>query len=90
MPDLTEDDNLYIECYAVDEKNNIIVNNKDKDKKKNNLMNIIDNDKSLDLGNSIGIQALVGVSLMLMVYVIGDYIFKIVPNNTIKKKIYGV
>tara|TARA_B100001142_G_C13932015_1_gene499715 strand:- start:59 stop:322 length:264 start_codon:yes stop_codon:yes gene_type:complete len=87
MPDLTEDDNLYIECYAVDEKNNIIVNNKDKDSGGNNLIN---NDKSLDLGNSIGIQALVGVSLMLMVYVIGDYIFKIVPNNTIKKKIYGV
>ena len=88
MPELNENDNLYIECYAVDEKNNIIVNNKDK--KANNLMNIIENDKSLDLGNSIGIQALVGVSLMLMVYVIGDYIFKIVPNNTIQKKIYGV
>lgn len=88
MPELNVNDNLYIECYAVDEKNNIIVNNKDK--KANNLMNIIENDKSLDLGNSIGIQALVGVSLMLMVYVIGDYIFKIVPNNTIQKKIYGV
>ena len=50
MPDLTEDDNLYIECYAVDEKNNIIVNNKDKDSGGNNLIN---NDKSLDFQNWI-------------------------------------
>ena len=89
MPDLKEDENLYIECYAVDEKNNIIVNNKDT-QQNNDLMNILQNDKSLDLGNSIGIQALVGISLMLMVYVIGDYVFKIIPNNTIEKKIYGV
>ena len=44
----------------------------------------------LNFGENIVLQASAGVSLMLIVFVMADYVFKIMPKNAINKQINGV
>jgi hypothetical protein len=82
---LEENDDIYIECNPVDEKGDIIEeNNVDL----NNLnTRSLENNLNIDFGNNIGIQAVIGVSLMLFLYTLGDYIFKILPKNQINNRL---
>ena len=73
---LEENDDIYIECNPVDEKGDIIEED-----------NIDSNNLNIDFGNNIGIQATIGVSLMLFLYLVGDYIFKIIPKQQINNRL---
>ena len=85
---LEEDTDIYIECYAVDENNKIIPSEGETSVKK--LEDLLFKDMKLDFGENIALQATVGVSLMVIVYVMADYVFKVMPKNAINKQINGV
>ena len=55
-----------------------------------NFLSLIKNDMKLNFGENIVLQASAGVSLMLIVFVMADYVFKIMPKNAINKQINGV
>lgn len=82
---LEENDDIYIECNPVDEKGDIIegdnidLNSLNYESSENNL--------DIDFENNIGIQATIGVSLMLFLYIVGDYIFKIIPKQQINNRL---
>jgi len=88
MPQLEENTDIYIECYAVDEQNNIIQESQGGNS--SDFLSLIKNDMKLNFGENIVLQASAGVSLMLIVFVMADYVFKIMPKNAINKKINGV
>jgi len=81
-------DDLYIECNAVDDDGNIL--EKDPDATSENTFSFLKNDMDLELSNNIGVQALIGASLMIMVYVMADYVFKALPNKKINDHIKGI
>ena len=85
---LEEGDDLYIECNAVDDDGNIL--EKDPDATNENTFSFLKNDINLELSNNIGVQALIGASLMIMVYVMADYVFKALPNKKINDHIKGI
>jgi hypothetical protein len=82
---LEENDDIYIECNPVDEKGDII----EEDNIDSNNLNsgFLENNLNIDFGNNIGIQATIGVSLMLFLYLVGDYIFKIIPKQQINNRL---
>jgi hypothetical protein len=82
---LEENDDIYIECNPVDEKGDII----EEDNIDSNNLNsgFLENNLNIDFGNNIGIQATIGVSLMLFLYLVGDYIFKIIPKQQIDNRL---
>tara|TARA_Y100000389_G_C17250526_1_gene407855 strand:- start:400 stop:675 length:276 start_codon:yes stop_codon:yes gene_type:complete len=81
-------EDLYIECNAVDDDGNIL--EKDPDATNENTFSFLKNDINLELSNNIGVQALIGASLMIMVYVMADYVFKALPNKKINDHINGI
>jgi len=82
---LEENDDIYIECNPVDEKGDII--EEDNIDAKNLNSGFLENNLNIDFGNNIGIQATIGVSLMLFLYLVGDYIFKIIPKQQINNRL---
>lgn len=82
---LEENDDIYIECNPVDEKGDII---EEDNIDLNNLNSgFLESNLNIDFGNNIGIQATIGVSLMLFLYLVGDYIFKIIPKQQINNRL---
>lgn len=82
---LEENDDIYIECNPVDEKGDII--EEDNIDSTNLNSGFLENNLNIDFGNNIGIQATIGVSLMLFLYLVGDYIFKIIPKQQIDNRL---
>lgn len=75
-----EGDNIYIECRQVDDKGEII-----KDDEEETFLDMTD--LSMDFENNIAMQAIIGVSLMVMLYTMGNYVFKVYPTQQIEKKL---
>ena len=78
---VSEGDNIYIECKQVDDKGEII-----KDDEEETFLDMTD--LSMDFENNIAMQAIIGVSLMVMLYTLGNYVFKIYPTQEIKRRLY--
>ena len=75
-----EGDNIYIECRQVNDKGEIIEDDKEK-----TFLDMAD--VSMDFEKNIAMQAIIGVSLMVMLYTMGNYVFKVYPTQQIERKL---
>lgn len=73
-------DNIYIECRQVNDKGEIIEDDKEK-----TFLDMAD--VSMDFEKNIAMQAIIGVSLMVMLYTMGNYVFKVYPTQQIERKL---
>ena len=88
-----EDEDIYIDCRPVSTYGGeVIVEDKD-----NNQVNtgvsatmvddLAKNFSSGNITNNIGIQSIIGIGLLAILYGIGNYVFKEIPKNLIDKKL---
>ena len=84
------EDNIYIDCQPVE------INNKDEtDSNSDNGLNKSINGEILDdiskheinIFDNIGFQSILAVGIFAIILFSGNYVFKILPNNRIKKAI---
>ena len=84
--ELEEDEDIYIECNPVDEKGEVI--SIDTAQSGNiNLNDPLSGNIKIDFTDNLGIQALIGISLMVFLYMIGDYVFKVIPKQQLNKRL---
>lgn len=89
---LNEDEDIYIDCNPVTTEGEEIIddnNNEVKSELVNNqiLDDLTKNVVGGDLFNNVGVQTVIGVSVIAILYGIGTYIFKEIPNSIVQKKI---
>ena len=90
-----EDEDIYIDCKPVSTYGGEVVMN-DAD---NNILSgggsvsadmldsMADNFSNGKIGDNIGIQTMVGITLLGILYVFGNYVFKELPNQLIESKL---
>jgi hypothetical protein len=88
---LNEDEDIYIDCNPVTTEGEEIIddnNNEVKSELVNNqiLDDLTKNVVGGDLFNNVGVQTVIGVSVIAILYGIGTYIFKEIPNSIVQKK----
>jgi len=88
---MTEDDDIYIDCQPVDEKNVQITSSSssysgDNINFNNELLDDI-TDSEFNLFDNIGFNTLLAVGIFAVILVSGNYIFNKIPNNRLQKAI---
>tara|TARA_B100001778_G_C18550719_1_gene612928 strand:- start:21 stop:326 length:306 start_codon:yes stop_codon:yes gene_type:complete len=88
-----EDEDIYIDCRPVTTYGGeVIVTDKDNNQVTSGVNTEIIDNMALNFSNgnitkNIGFQSIVGVTLLAILYGIGNYVFKELPNNLIDKKL---
>ena len=87
---LKEDENIYIDCNPVDivgditnEENNEETNNLEK----SSLDALSQDLNSVTISDNLGFQFTIAVTVFCIIYGIGNYIFKTIPNEMLEKRI---
>jgi len=80
---LEEDEEIYIDCNPVDTNNPNEVSLTD-DTPSDSVIPSLDGDQ---LMNNIGFQSVLGIALFGIMYFVGNYVFKQLPNNVIQDRI---
>ena len=84
---VTDEDNIYIDCDPVNTKGEVIDTDEDL-----STVNPVLNDMSFkfssgQLTDNVGFQTFLAITLFTIIYGIGDYVFKQMPKNMIRNKI---
>ena len=88
-----EDEDIYIDCRPVTTYGGeVIVTDKDNNQVTSGVNTEIIDNIALNFSNgnitkNIGFQSIVGVTLLAILYGIGNYVFRELPNNLIDKKL---
>ena len=88
-----EDEDIYIDCRPVSTYGGeVIVEDKDNNKVNTGVSADMVDDLALNFSsgnitNNIGIQSIIGIGLLAILYGIGNYVFKEIPKNLIDKKL---
>lgn len=88
-----EDEDIYIDCRPVSTYGDEVVLT-DEDNNEVNMgvsADMIDsiakNFSNGNITNNIGIQSFIGVGLLIILYGLGNYVFKEIPKNLIDRKL---
>tara|TARA_B100000927_G_scaffold229050_1_gene188866 strand:- start:36 stop:329 length:294 start_codon:yes stop_codon:yes gene_type:complete len=81
----TDDDDIYIDCKPVDTIGNVI------GEEQSNVSQEVLSDFTTSIGatnlqDNVGIQAIIGITIMGVLYIVGDYVFKQFPKGQIEKQ----
>tara|TARA_Y100001980_G_C14543760_1_gene322626 strand:- start:1140 stop:1445 length:306 start_codon:yes stop_codon:yes gene_type:complete len=88
-----EDEDIYIDCRPVTTYGGeVIVTDKDNNQVTSGVNTEIIDNIALNFSNgnitkNIGFQSIVGVTLLAILYGIGNYVFRELPNNLIDKRL---
>lgn len=86
-----EDEDIYIECRPVDITGEVIIDGSDNmlsETLNNEILDSLSNNISVDgIFSNVGAQIVIGLLLLAILYIIGNFIFKNVPSNIINKKL---
>ena len=88
-----EDEDIYIDCRPVSTYGGeVIVEDKDNNKVNTGVSADMVDSVALNFSNgsiinNIGVQSLVGIGLLAILYGVGNYVFKEFPKNLIDKKL---
>ena len=84
-----EDEDIYIECHPVDITGQVVNDETDNTLSENVNNEILDSlSADLTINNvfsNVGVQVIIGLLLLAILYTIGNFIFKNVPSNIINK-----
>ena len=80
---LEEDEEIYIDCNPVNTNNpdEVLLTDEQPDV---SVIQSLDGDQ---LMNNIGFQSVLGIALFGVMYFVGNYVFKQLPNNVIQDRI---
>ena len=87
-----EDEDIYIDCRPVDEKGEVILSDKSNKNEayssKNEIINNLNSEISTgNLYDNIGIQSILAITFMIILYNVGKFVFKDIPKKMIDKHI---
>ena len=87
---MTNEDDIYIDCQPVNEKNETISDSYGGDSLDSQISSEIFNDISgsnFNIFDNIGFQSLLAVGIFVVILVSGNYVFNTIPNNKLQKAI---
>lgn len=87
---LSDDPNIYIDCSPVDIIGNEVTETEDGnfvEPEQSVLQNIGTEINSGQITENLGIQLTIAVTFFAIIFGLGNYVFKTIPNNMLEKRI---
>lgn len=87
---MEEDDDIYIDCKPTNELNRV-----EQSSSSQGVSNMVLGDMENEINSgmiidNVGFQTFLGITLMAVIYGIGDYVFKTLPKEYIEKKRFNM
>ena len=84
-----EDEDIYIECHPVDITGQVVNDETDNtlsENVNNEILDSVTSDFTMNnIFSNVGVQVIMGLLLLAILYTIGNYIFKNIPSKIINK-----
>ena len=81
-----EDEDIYIECSPVDITGEVITSENDKISDSNDILDSLSDKFGINILDNIGLQTLIAIIILGILYAIGTYVFKGITGDIIDKK----
>ena len=94
--EVVDNENIYIDCNPVnsigktlvlDDNNNVIEHQQTDVETLNEIGNFLSNS---NVSENLGVQFLIAVTAFAIIYGIGNYVFKTLPNEMLEKKLNSI